>query len=87
MIFKDKKINKEHRFSIGVEEMSGKYFVSIPVSNSYVDYEEYYEIDESQFQLFYQNMELALSFVKLCRERKKDHLLLQPPGDLRGEPM
>jgi hypothetical protein len=87
MIFKDIKVDRTNRFSIGIEGDSGKYFISIPVSNSYVDYEEYYEIDENQFRMFEKDMVLAYPFVKQCREHKNDHLLLQPPGSLRGEPI
>ena len=41
MKFKENYFSKEKYFSVGVEEESGKYYVSIPVSNSKADYEEY----------------------------------------------
>ncbi|MEJ2066275.1 MAG: hypothetical protein P8X74_23855 [Reinekea sp.] len=74
-------------FSIGIEETSGKYYLSIPVSNQYVDYEEYYEISKEVFDSFKADMNSALNFVQQCIERKKDELLIQKPGRLRGVPM
>ena len=87
MIFKDIAISGENRFSIGVEETSGKYYLSIPVSNQYVDYEEYYEIPKELFNSFKADMNTALNFVQECRDRKKDELLIQKPGKLRGVPI
>jgi len=84
MKFRDIIINREHRFCIGMEEETGKYYVCIPVSNQLVDYSEYYEIDSSQFTLFQKDTEAALDFVNLCRQRKLDHLLMQKPGRDRG---
>jgi len=84
MKFNDSKTCREHRFSIGVEENSGKFFLSIPVSNAYVDYEEYYEITEEMFSEFESDMTLALDFVQQCKEMKNDNLLLEKPGRLRG---
>jgi len=84
MKFDDKKTCREHRFSIGVEKISGKFYLSIPVSNSYVDYEEYYEITEEMFLKFESDMTLGLEFVQQCREMKNDNLLLEKPGRLRG---
>ncbi|MEJ2046388.1 MAG: hypothetical protein P8X89_24300 [Reinekea sp.] len=87
MNFKDIAISRENRFSIGIEETSGKYYLSIPVSNQYVDYEEYYEISKEVFDSFKADMNSALNFVQQCIERKKDELLIQKPGRLRGVPM
>jgi len=76
----------EHRFSLGRERESGKPFLSIPVSNSYVDYEEYYEINEKQLDEWKVNMQAALPFVEECRMRKRDGQLFQKPGKYRGVP-
>ena len=85
MKFTDFKVNKVDRFSIGIEEDSGDYYVSIPVANPYVDYEEYYRISSDSFHDFSLDMATALPFVQKCREQKNDHLLIQLPGKLRGE--
>ncbi|VVN69955.1 hypothetical protein PS833_00345 [Pseudomonas fluorescens] len=34
-------VNREELFSLGIEETSGRFYVSFPVSNGMVDYEEY----------------------------------------------
>lgn len=86
MNFNDKMTNKNERFSIGKEEDSGRYYLSIPVSNQYVDYEEYYEIDRSLFESFMRDSSSAIEFAELCRERKKDSLLIIQPGSDRGRP-
>lgn len=87
MKFNDIAISRENRFSIGVEEISGKYYLSIPVSNQYVDYEEYYELSKDMFESFKADMDSALNFVQQCRERKKDNLLIQKSGKYRGVPL
>jgi hypothetical protein len=80
----DAVVNKAERFSIGVEEESGRFYVSFPVRNEYAEYEEYYEIDRAQFELFQQDGAAALAFVTKCRKREKDELLIVKPGRLRG---
>jgi len=87
MKFTDIDFSRENRFSIGVEEESGKFFLSIPVRNQRVDYEEYYEISEEMLESFKMNMDLALPFVRQCRDRQLDHLLIQKPGKDRGVPI
>ena len=84
MKFHDVAVNKAERFSIGIEEESGRYYVSFPVHNDYVEYEEYYEIDRAQFDRFQQDGAAALAFVAKCRNREKDELLIIKPGRLRG---
>lgn len=87
MKFDDLLVSREHRFSIGVEELSGRYYLSIPVSNSLVDYEEYYEIDKDAFERYQSDVSAALPFVERCRQRKADDLLILKPGTNRGVPM
>lgn len=84
MEFTDVYFNREERFSLGIEESSGKFYVSFPVSNQMTDYEEYYEIDRAQLDLFQKDLNAALLFVTKCRNRQLDELLLQKPGSLRG---
>ncbi len=50
--FQDVLVSREHMFSVGFEQDSGRFYVSIPVSNGMVDYEEYYEVDRATFDLF-----------------------------------
>ena len=84
MNFKDIHILKKERFSIGIEEASNKYYISIPVSNGFVDYEEYYEIDKAIFNNFPSNIEKVKSLVETYRNREKDEDLILKPGKNRG---
>ena len=82
--FRDIIVRREHMFTLGVEQISGRFYVSIPVSNGMVDYEEYYEIDRVTFDLFSHDPDAALPFVSRCRRRELDGLLIIPPGTNRG---
>jgi hypothetical protein len=82
--FNDVCVYKEKRFSIGIEEQSGKYYLSIPVSNSFVDYEEYYEINKDEFDLYKDNVDAAAEFVRQCRNRECDDQMMMKPGKDRG---
>jgi hypothetical protein len=84
MKFKDVVVNRDERFSVGVEQDSGKHYVSIPVSNGLVDYEEYYEIDQPTFEGYVADPSSALEFVKRCRNREMDDRLIVKPGSKRG---
>jgi hypothetical protein len=87
MQFDDIFVFKKERFSVGIERDSKKYFLSIPVSNGLVEYEEYYEIDEAEFERFSHALDTMRETAALCRERKNDARLLQQPGRNRGCPI
>jgi len=87
MKFEDTYFSREDRYSIGVESTSGRYYASIPVSNGLVDYEEYYELSEGQYQEFLRDRSAAIEFIEACRRREHDTLLLQRPGSNRGTPV
>ena len=76
--------SRELRYALGVDEISGRHFVSFPVSNPYADYEEYYEVDDDTYARYLANPALALPFVQECRKREHDNLLMVRPGRLRG---
>jgi hypothetical protein len=84
MKFQDVFVSREHMFSLGIEQTSGRFYVSIPVSNGMADYEEYYEIDSAIFDLFKIDLNAALQFVERCRKRELDQLLIVKPGTNRG---
>ena len=84
MKFKDVAVNRDERYSLGVEQDSGKYYVSIPVSNGMVDYEEYYEIDQPTFERYRTDLGSARDFVERCRKRQEDDRLIVKPGRNRG---
>lgn len=84
MKFQDIATHRTEYFSIGQETESGKFYLSIPVSNRLVDYEEYYEIDKLSFDQYLEDLSKALEFVEQCRNRQMDHLLMIQPGSDRG---
>lgn len=82
--FNDVFVSKEDRYSIGVELDMGSHYVSIPVSNGVVDYEEYYAISPQQAEDFLRDKTAAREFAAACRLRRHDDLLIQKPGTSRG---
>jgi hypothetical protein len=84
MNFNDHFVSSTHRFSIGKETRTGRHYLSIPVSNGLVDYEEYYEITAQQSEHFTNDLPAATSFAEKCRQRMRDHLLIIKPGTNRG---
>ena len=70
-------ISREEQFSIGIEEESGVYYISIPFSNYGVDYDEYFEIKKESFDKYLNDFRSALKFVELCRSGKNDHLIIK----------
>jgi hypothetical protein len=84
MKFTDIYVNREELFSLGIEETSGRFYVSFPVSNRLVDYEEYYAIDQQMFERFQNDVDAAVKFVNRCRRHELDELLMQQPGWNRG---
>jgi len=85
--FNDALVNREYRFAIGVEEKSERCYLSIPVGNGLVDYEEYYEIDRAAFERYRAQPDLALDLVMRARRREADELLIVKPGTRRGQPI
>ncbi len=87
MAYNDTFFSREDRYSIGIETDSGQYYVSIPVSNGALDYEEYYQIDEQQYRAFLNSGVEAVAFVESCRRHERDELLIEKPGWNRGTPV
>ncbi|MGB8206538.1 MAG: hypothetical protein WCF69_02845 [Mycobacterium sp.] len=87
MKFEDTYFSKEDRYSLGIESTSGRHYVSIPVSNGIVDYEEYYEITPDEYHQFLSDKAAAVEFVESCRKHERDDLLIQKPGSNRGTPV
>ena len=59
MKFTDVMVSREEQFSVGVEEESGRHYISIPVSHGLVYYEEYFEIDLPTFERYCADPESA----------------------------
>lgn len=84
MKFNDKQVNAAERFTLGIEEISGRHYVSISVSNLMVDYEEYYQIDKASYDLYLTDSTAALEFFERGKRRESDELLIFKPGSDRG---
>ena len=74
-------------YSLGVDELSGRFFASLPVTIGVVDYEEYYELADAEYARFLSDPVGAAAFVEECREHQHDERLLQKPGWNRGTPI
>ena len=77
-------VDRVKRFSLDVDEESGRTFVSIPVQNTKVEYCEWYEVDKETFEHYKNDPTLAHDFVAKAKARELDHLLLFKPGPDRG---
>ena len=74
------------RFSLDVDDETGRSFVSFPVQNRLAEYEEHYLVDAPTFATYVADPTRAPEFVKRAKNRELDHLLLFPPGADRGWP-
>ncbi len=79
-------VDKVRRFSLDVDEDTGRTFVSIPVRNTMVEYDEWYEVDKETFAKYQADPTLAHELVAKAKRREVDHLLLLKPGSDRGVP-
>jgi len=84
MKFNDTYVSREHRFALGTELTSQQCYLSIPVSNALVDYEEHYRIDKARYAAWLQAPAMALPIVVRCRRRELDTALMMQPGPQRG---
>ena len=48
--FKDARIDREGRLSLGRDHSTGTFYLAIPVSNANADYEEYFALDNAEFK-------------------------------------
>jgi hypothetical protein len=87
MKFSDEFWSRDDGYSLGIEEESGRRYVSFPVSNGVVDYEEYYELSAERYEQFRADPTGASAFVEESRRREHDELLLLKPGWNRGSPV
>ena len=53
--FIDEHVSREGRYSLGRDLNASGYYISIPVSNSLVDYEEYYNITAQNLHTICEN--------------------------------
>jgi len=79
-------VDHEMYYALEVDEETGRYYISFPVSNRMVDYVEYYEIDQQTYERYLADLPSALPFVVECKRHQHDDLLLFQPGSDRGTP-
>ena len=87
MNFVDAFFSQADRFSLGEETESGRLYLSIPVSNGPVDYEEYFELTPDEYEQFLADRKGAADFAEVCRLHLEDERLIQKPGRNRGTPV
>ena len=79
-------VDRVKRFSLEVDEDTGKAYLGIPVRNSLVEYTEWYAVEAAEFERYKEDPTLAHDFVGKAKRREIDHLLIFKPGRERGEP-
>ncbi|MDQ4215258.1 hypothetical protein [Microbacterium capsulatum] len=62
-------------------------YLSIPVSNGLVDYEEFYELSRIEYDRLLGSPQEAARFAEQCRRHEQDDRLIQKPGWNRGTPV
>ena len=77
-------VDREGRFAIGRDRLTGQAYLAIPVANRRVDYEERYGLSEAEYDRLRADREAARVFAQACREHRLDDRLLGPPGADRG---
>ena len=82
--FVDSHVSREGRFSLGIDQAASDHYLSIPVANRMVTYEEYYRLAKGQYNLFVEDSSSAMHFADECRRREHDDQLILPPGNDRG---
>ena len=85
--FIDEHVSREGRYSLGRDLNASGYYISIPVSNSLVDYKEYYNITAQNFAEYLQISRMAMTFSDECRGRIHDDRLILLPGTDLGTPL
>ena len=84
MKFVDLVAFKKQWFALGVETYSGQHYLAIPVNTLSISYDEFYRLDDAQFEVFKNNVDAGMAFADTCRNREMDHLLMIPPPLDRG---
>ncbi|MEG3087214.1 hypothetical protein [Sphingomonas sp. PB4P5] len=84
--FQHEQVSRDGRFSIGIDTRAGDPYLSIPVKNRLIDYEEYYRLSPDEQRRFAADTAAATAFAEECRARLHDDRLILQPGSDRGEP-
>jgi hypothetical protein len=85
--FEDNRVDREGLLSLGIDRESGEPYLSIPVANRMVDYEEYYRLSSAEYRAFEDDPAQARVFADACRAHAHDDRLILQPGADRGTPL
>jgi hypothetical protein len=84
MKLQDLYVSQAPRYALSRDARTNAPIFSIPVSNTLVDYLEYYRIAEDELALFLADPEAAAAFARRCGNRELDDRLVLKPGTDRG---
>jgi hypothetical protein len=78
--FKDVFVSRERRFSLGIDQDTGGYYLSTPVSGrtAAAEWEAYFSITAEQFARFRTDPSAADDFTEDCRMGRNRQLLIYP---------
>ncbi|MBE2315011.1 hypothetical protein DVA67_003430 [Solirubrobacter sp. CPCC 204708] len=77
------RIDREERFALERDRVSGRTFVSVAVSHSAVEWSEWYEVDGATFEGFLADPAAGRAFVARVRNGELEHLRRSPSGASR----
>ena len=84
---RDEFFSRTDRYSLGIDDDSGRRYLSIPVGSDLVDYEEYFELSHREYAELLADPDSARAFAEECRRREQDDRLILKPGSNRGTPL
>jgi hypothetical protein len=70
MTYHDVFINRVEQFCLGIEQESGRTYVSMPLrpNGCLIEFDHYFELDAAAFERFQRDPQAALAFVERCRQ-------------------
>lgn len=84
--FVDEFFSRDLRISLGEDTVARKKYLSFPVANPYIEYEEHYALTAGEYAEFKKDWTAAVAFADAARRREKDDRLILQPGQFRGSP-
>jgi hypothetical protein len=87
MRFEDHFVSQLKLFTVGQDTETGRKFISFPVSNGLVEYEEYYFLDDDKYDRLKAAFAVVDEFVARCKNHQEDERLIMEPGSKRGLPV
>lgn len=80
--FDDMLISQEEQYSLGVERVTGRRYISVSVSQGFADYEEFFEISDEEFDRLLDDPEGGQDLARRCRSGEENARLFRRPGAL-----